>query len=131
MIHKQDKTPPRTSSDPARPAELVITPGTPAVDCEHEVFGRVAAVTPGFCIMQPGQGKPHYYTCPWHHIAVGCIRPAPATMPRKSGGKDRLNYLATLLAELEGLRTTVGLTPTLQAARQEVLHALGARGRTK
>ena len=124
MTHKQDKTPPHTSSDPAKPLELVITPGTPAVDCEHEVFSSVAAVTPDFCVMRLGHGKPHYYTCPWHHIAVGHIKPAPATLPRKAGGKDRLNYLATLLAELEGLRTTAGLTPTLHAAHQEVLRSL-------
>ena len=108
----------------AEPLELIITPGAPAVDYEHEVFGQVAAVTPSFCVMRLGHGKPNYYTCPWHHIASGNIRPAPSTLPRKAGRKDRLNYLATLLAELEGLRTTVGLTPILQAAHQEVLRSL-------
>ena len=106
--------------------ELIITRGTPVVDCAHQVFGVVAAVTPGFCVMRPDRGgkKPGYYTCLWEHIAVGNVRPLPAMLPRKAGAKDRLNYLATLLTELEGLRTTVGLTPTLRAAYREVLAAL-------
>ena len=116
---------PRTSCDPLKPMELIITPGTPAVDCAHEVFGTVAAVTPSYCVMRPGGGKkPHYYTCPWQDIAVGNIEPASSTLPRRAGRKDRLNYLATLLAELEGLRTTAGLTPVLHAAWGEVLDAL-------
>ena len=118
------KASPRTSSDPDKPTELIITPGTPVVDCQHEVFGTIAAVTPSFCILRLGRGKPHYDTCPWEHIAVGNVRPTPAMLPRRAGAKDRLNYLATLLAELEGLRTTVGLTPTLRAARDEVLASL-------
>lgn len=115
----------RTSSDPDRPMELIITRGTPVVDCAHEVFGRVAAVTPSFCVMQPSGGSPGYCICPWRDIAVGHIQPMPATLPRKAGRKDRLNYLATLLAELEGLRLAVGLTPRLHAAYEEVLRSLG------
>ncbi|MEM9347386.1 MAG: hypothetical protein AAGB26_12290 [Planctomycetota bacterium] len=89
---------PRTSSDPSSPTGLIIAPGTPVVDCAHQVFGTVAAVTPGFCVMRPDAGgkRPGYYTCPWEHIAVGNVRPLPAMLPRKAGAKDRLNYLATL-----------------------------------
>ncbi|MEM9347104.1 MAG: hypothetical protein AAGB26_10860 [Planctomycetota bacterium] len=116
---------PRTSPHPDKPMELIIVRGTPVVDCAQEVFGLVAAVTPSFCVIQPSHGSSGYCVCPWRDIAVGHIQPMPTTLPRKAGRKDRLNYLATLLSELEGLRLAVGLTPRLRAAHEEVLRSLG------
>ena len=119
---------PRTSSDPGRPLGLVITPGTPVVDFENEVFGRVAAVTPEYCVMRPDRGSAAYCVCRWRHAAVGHVRPAKAALPRRVVEHARLNYCATLLAELEGLRGVAGLTPALQAARRDVLATLRRGG---
>ena len=115
---------PRTSSDPERPMGLVVVPGTPVVDCRHEVFGRAVAVTPGFCVMRPGRGSAGYCVCPWRDVAVGHVAPVPGVLPGRAEDKDRLDYCAALLAELEGLRTAAGLTPLLKAARKEVLRTL-------
>ncbi len=112
--------PTKTSPDPKQPTPLVIVPGTPVVDLENELVGKVVAVTPAFCVFEV-EGA--LCVSPWRDVAIGNIVPARETLPPDIEDHDRRNYYARILREMEGLKP-LGLTSALQAAYDDLLRRL-------
>ena len=58
--------PTKTSPHAKQPIPLEIVPGTPVVDLQQEVVGRVVAVTPAFCVFEV-EGA--LCVNPWRNVA--------------------------------------------------------------